>query len=199
LQIKRFFTFLLIICASISFLYGSAVTEINPVYKPERFPDLSFENILSEDEQAYLGISRKKNFYFKEIKGSLILVELTNTYCVSCKKNIPTLNEIYQRIQKDPELKGKVRVMGIAVGNNIKEVESLKNKYKVLYPLLTDPHFFAHKALGEPRVPYTIFVKRYAKEKHVMFKINKDVIESADCLMNEIRIICSEHFQYYPL
>ncbi len=89
--------------------------------------------------------------------------------------------------------------MGIAVGNNIKEVESLKNEYKVLYPLLTDPDFSAHKALGKPRVPYTIFVKRDAKGKHVMFKINKDVIKSADCLMNEIRIICSEHFQYYPL
>ncbi len=199
MQIKKLLTLLSIICTSVSFLYGPAVTEITPIYKPERFPDLNFENILSKDEQAYLGISRKKFFYFKEIKGSLILVELTNTYCVSCKKNIPILNEIYQRIQKDPKLKDTVRVMGIAIGNNLKEVESLKNEYKVLYPLLTDPDFFAHKALGEPRVPYTIFVRRDAKGKHVMFKINKDVIESADCLMNEIRIICSEHFQYYPL
>ncbi len=182
-----------------SFLYGYAVTEISTIYKPERFPDLTFKNIFSKDERAYLGISRKKIFSFKDIKGSLILVELTSTYCVSCKKNIPILNAIYQRIQKDPKLNGKVKVIGIAIGNNIKEVESLKNEYKVLYPLLTDPDFSAHKALGEPRVPYTIFVRIDAKGKHVMFKINKNVIESADSLMNEIRIICSKHFQYYPL
>jgi thiol-disulfide isomerase/thioredoxin len=137
LQIKKLILFLSIVCVFLSFLYGSAVTEINPNYKPERFPDLTFENTLSKDEQAYLGISRKKYFSFKEIKVSLIIVELTSIYCVSCKKNIPILNEFYQRIQKDLELKDKVKVIGIAIGNNIKEVESLRNEYKVLYPLLT--------------------------------------------------------------
>ncbi len=196
---KKLIFFLSIICASISFLYGSAVTEINPIYKPERFPDLTFENILSKDEQAYLGISRKKYFSFKEIKGSLVIVELTSTYCVSCKKNIPILNEFYQRIQKDPELKGKVKVIGIAIGNNRKEVEIFKNEYKVLYPLLADPDFSSHKAFGEPRVPYTMFVKRDVKGKNITVKIHKGVIESADSLMNDIRIICSKYFQYHPL
>lgn len=193
LQIKKFILFLSTICVFISFPYGSAITEINPISKPERFPDLTFENILSKDEQAYLGILRKIFFSFKEIKGSLIIVELTSTYCVSCKKNIPILNEIYQRIQNDPELKGKVKVIGIAIGNNRKEVESLKNEYKVLYPLLADPDFSSHKALGEPRVPYTMFVRRDVKGKNIIFKLHKGVIESADSFMNDIRIICSKH------
>ncbi len=197
--IKKLVFSLLIICASISFLYGSAITEINTIYKPEPFPDLTFENIFSKDKQAYLGIPREKYFSFKEIKGSLILVELTSTYCVSCKKNIPILNEFYQRIQKDPELKGKVKVIGIAIGNNRKEVEIFKNEYKILYPLLADFNFSAHKALGEPRVPYTMFVKRDVKGKNITVKIHKGVIESADSLLNDIRIICSKHFQYHPL
>ena len=199
LRIKKLIFSLSIICASMSFLYGSAITEINPISKPEQFPDLTFENILSKDERAYLGISRKKFLSFKEIKGYLILVELTSTYCTSCKKNIPILNEIYQRIQKDPKLKGKVKVIGIAIGNNRKEVESLKNGYKILYPLLTDPNFSAHKALGEPRVPYTMFVKRDVKGKNIILKVHKGVVESADSHMNDIRIICSKHFRCYPL
>lgn len=199
MQIKKLILFLSIICLSLSFLYGFAVTEINQIYKPEQFPDLTFENILSKDEQTYLGISRKKYFSFKEINGSLIVVELTSTYCVSCKKNVPILNEIYQRIQKDLELKDKVKVIGIAIGNNMTEVESLRNENKVLYPLLADPDFSSHKALGEPRVPYTMFVKRDVKGKNITVKIHKGVIESADSLMNDIRIICSKHFRYYPL
>lgn len=199
MQIKKLIFFLSIICASISFLYGSAVTEINTIYKPEPFPDLTFENIFSKDKQAYLGIPREKYFSFKEIKGSLILVELTSTYCVKCKENIPILNEIYQRLQKDPELKRKVKVIGIAIGNNRKEVEIFKNEYKILYPLLTDPDFSFHKALGEPRVPYTMFVKRDVKGENFIINVHKSVIESADSLMNDIRIICSKHFQYHPL
>jgi thiol-disulfide isomerase/thioredoxin len=203
LQIKKLILFLSIVCVFLSFLYGSvygsAVTEINPNYKPERFPDLTFKNILSKKQQAYLGISRKKYFSFKEINGSLVIVELTSTYCVSCKKNIPILNEIYQRIQKDPKLKGKVKVIGIAIGNNRKEVEIFKNEYKILYPLVTDYDFSSHKALGEPRVPYTMFVKRDVKGENFIINVHKGVIESAVSLMNDIRIICSKHFQYYPL
>jgi thiol-disulfide isomerase/thioredoxin len=197
LQIKKLILFLSIICLSLSFLYGSAVTEINQIYKPERFPDLTFENTLSKDKQSYLGISRKNFFFFKEIKGSLIIVELTSTYCVKCKENIPILNEIYQRIQKDSKLKGKVKVMGIAIGNNRKEVEIFKNEYKILYPLVTDYDFSSHKALGEPRVPYTMFIKKDVMGKIFVINIHKGVIESADSLMNEIRIICSKHFQKY--
>jgi len=195
---KNIFSFCIIFFPLFIFLFSRySHAETKPIGINARFPDLTFENILSKDEQAYLGISGKKYFSFKEINGSLIVVELTNAYCVSCKKNIPILNEIYQRIQKDLELKDKVKVIGIAIGNNMTEVESLRNENKFLYPLLTDPKFSAHKALGEPRVPYTMFIRRDARGKYIIFKIHKGVIESADSLMNEIRIICSKHFQKY--
>lgn len=87
--------------------------------------------------------------------------------------------------------------MGIAIGNNRKEVEIFKNEYKILYPLVTDYDFSSHKALGEPRVPYTMFIKKDVMGKIFIINIHKGLIESADSLMNEIRIICSKHFQKY--
>jgi hypothetical protein len=48
------------------------------------FPDLTFTQTLSKEEQTYLGIPQKRSFSFREIKGNLILVEFISTYCVSC-------------------------------------------------------------------------------------------------------------------
>jgi thiol-disulfide isomerase/thioredoxin len=124
------------------------------------FPDLTFTQSLSEEEQAYLGILQKKTFSFKEIRGSLILVEFISTYCVSCQRQAPIFNELYSSIEKDPRLRGKVKMIGVAAGNNVHEVEVYKKTYQVPYPILSDPKFDAHAAVGSPRTPFTIWIRK---------------------------------------
>ncbi|MCJ7545267.1 MAG: TlpA family protein disulfide reductase [Deltaproteobacteria bacterium] len=142
--------------------------ETKPVGFAIPFPVLTFAQTLSKGEQSYLGISEKKSFSLEEIRGNLILVEFISTYCVSCQKQTPIFNQLYSSIEKDPGLKGKVKIIGVAAGNNPTEVEIFKKEYKVPYPLISDLKFDAHTAVGSPRTPFTIWVRKDAQGKGIV-------------------------------
>ncbi|PIV21359.1 MAG: hypothetical protein COS40_07675 [Deltaproteobacteria bacterium CG03_land_8_20_14_0_80_45_14] len=131
-------------------------------------PDLTFTQALSKGEQVYLGIPQKKSLSFKEIRGNLILIEFISTYCVSCQRQAPIFNELYSSIEKDPRLKGKVKMIGVAAGNNLNEVEIYKKQYNVPYPIISDSKFDAHMGVGSPRTPFTIWVRKDAQGKGVV-------------------------------
>ena len=141
-------------------IFFLASAETKPVGFAIPFPDLTFTQALSKGEQVYLGILQKKSFSFKEIRGDLVLIEFTSTYCVSCRKQTPIFNELYASIENDPKMKGKVKMIGFAAGNNLKEVEDYKKDYKVPYPIISDSKFDAHVAVGSPRTPFTIWVRK---------------------------------------
>jgi len=194
LKIKKTLSCALTICFSILFFYGLGYADNNTKTIPAHFPNITFNNSLSTEEQAYLGIQKKSTFSLNDINSPFILVDLTNTYCVSCKKNIKIFNEVYKKTYRDKDLRKKIKVLSIAIGNNEREVDYFKNEHKILYPIIIDPEFTSHKALGEPRVPYTMFIRRDAEGKEIIFKIHKGIFESADKLVDELKVICSENF-----
>ena len=180
-------SFLPILIFPVFFFLGDAGAQTKTIQVGAPFPDLALKNKLSPKDRKYLGVSKKTSIPFKEIPGSLFIIEVTNSYCVSCKKNVPILNKVYSRIEKDADLKGKVKVIGIAAGNNQKEVETFSKEYKVLYPIFTDLNFVAHKALGAPRVPYTVFVRKDKKGKGVVVSAHQGIFDSADSVMTDIK------------
>ncbi len=134
----------------------------------------------------YLGLSRKKNFSLDDIRGSIIIIELFSTYCISCPKNVPILNDVYTAIEKDARMKGTVKIVGIAIGNTRKEVENYNKAYNVLFPVLTDYDFAVHDSLGNPRVPYTIFVSKTAKGKTIVDS-HHGVLDSTENVLKKVQ------------
>ena len=134
----------------VSFSCGFALGETKPLGFAIPFPDLIFTQSLSREEQYYLGILSKKVFSFREIIGNLILVEFLSTYCINCQRQAPIFNEVYSLIERDPRLKGKVKMIGIAAGNNLNEVQIFKKAYDIPYPILSDARYDAHTAVGSP-------------------------------------------------
>jgi hypothetical protein len=57
-------------------------------------------------------------------------------------------------------LREKVKMVGIAAGNGLHEVEIYKKNYQIPYPVLADPKFDAHTAVGSPRIPFTIWSRK---------------------------------------
>jgi thiol-disulfide isomerase/thioredoxin len=157
-----------VIFLSLILSYSLSWAETKPVGFAIPFPDLTFTQGLSKGEQVYLGIPQKKTFSFKEIRGNLILIEFISIYCVSCQRQAPIFNELYSSIEKDPGLKGKVKMIGVAAGNNLNEVEIYKKTYQVPYPIISDSKFDAHTAVGNPRTPFSIWVRKDAQGKGIV-------------------------------
>jgi AhpC/TSA family len=153
--------------------------------KGTSLPRISFKDAVSGDTMNYLGLSRKSNFSLDDIHGSLLIIELFSTYCTSCPRNVPILNDVYTRIERDTRMKGKIKILAIAIGNTGKEVESYKAAYNVLFPVLTDLNFSVHDAFGNPRVPYTIFVRKTAKGKTIIDS-HQGVLDSTENVLKKV-------------
>ena len=186
---KQAVHYFLLVFISFFLLYGLVQGETKPIGFAIPFPDLTFKHILSKEEETYLGIPQKGVFSFREIRGSLFLIEFLSTYCYNCQKQAPIFNEVYASVEKDPKLKGRVKVIGIAAGNSLAEVKHYKKEYRIPYPILPDSEFDAHNAVGSPRTPFTIWVRKDTLGKGVVVSTHLGRIESAEKVIEETKAV----------
>ncbi len=149
------------------------VTEIraqrNPLTKEgDLFPDVVLKTPGDANDRRYLQISDKENFTIKDIKAKVILVEIMNVYCASCQNLAPVYNDLFARIQSNPDIRKKIKMVGIAAGNNDQEVKIFRDHFQVPYPIIPDPKYVMHEAIGGSPTPFSIIVRREEKGKVVL-------------------------------
>jgi len=127
--------------------------------KGERLPTMNLPIPKSPDERAYLGLSGSGSFKIPQIKAKVVIVEIFSMYCPYCQKDAPGVNEFYRLLENNPDLRNKIKLIGIGAGNSSYEVDVFKKTYQVPFPLFPDKDFTIHKACGEVRTPYFIVVK----------------------------------------
>ncbi len=137
-----------------------------PPQKGETFPSIQLPVPKSLVEKSYLGLSRDGSFTIPQIKARVVIIEIFSMYCPYCQKDAPGVNELYQLVEKDPDLKKDIKLIGIGAGNTPYEVGVYKKTYTVPFPLFPDQDFTIHKACGEVRTPYFIVVKMNEDKTH---------------------------------
>jgi hypothetical protein len=149
----------------ISFLSGSLTDtvesrEIRLIKAGELFPDTPLRTPANREEREYLGLAEGEFFRLNEIKADLVLVEILSVYCTSCQRQTSPYNELYTLIEKDPKTRGRIKMIGIAAGNGDIEVRHFRDEYQVRFPIVPDPQFAMHSAIGGSRTPFAIYVRQ---------------------------------------
>jgi peroxiredoxin len=156
---KRILALFIFMALSTSPLTSSALAAGKPPGKGEPLPMINLPVPKNPEEKNYLGLSGSGLFRIPQIKAKAVIVEFFSMYCPICQKDAPGVNELYRLIEKDPDLKAKVKMIGIGAGNSPYEVEVYKKTYEVPFPLFSDKDFVIHQACGEVRTPYYMVVK----------------------------------------
>ena len=156
---KKILMVLTMIILLFSILTFPALPANKPPEKGDLLPVINLPTPKNPDEKNYLGLSGSGSFKIPQIKARVVIVEIFSMYCPYCQKDAPGVNELYRLIENNPNIKNKIKLIGIAAGNSLYEVDVFKKTYNVPFPLFPDKDFAIHKACGEVRTPYFIVVK----------------------------------------
>ena len=140
-------------------IHGPAFAVDSSPAKGGKFPGISLPIPKDSDEKNYLGLSGKGPFKIPQIKAEGVLVQIFNTYCPICQTTASVMGELYRQIENNPDLKDKIKLIGIGVGNNALEAEVFKQTYHIPFPIFPDENYEIHQALGEVRAPFFIALK----------------------------------------
>ncbi|MDQ1333843.1 MAG: hypothetical protein QG552_793 [Thermodesulfobacteriota bacterium] len=138
-------------------------------------PELKIEAPTSEKDRAYLGLGAGGFFSMHDVDAEIIMIEIVGVYCPNCHVQMPLFNDLFQRIKRDPDLYGKIKLLAIAVGATANEIKYFTDEYRIAYPVTKDSKFDIHKALGEPRTPFTMLVTRDRKVLFTHLGIIRDM------------------------
>ena len=174
------FFFAVILCLAINPFKVSAV--VSPTVGGV-LPDISLSIPADRGERVYLGISSFGSFNIPQIKAQVLIIEIFSMYCPYCQKEAPKVNALYQKIEANPALKGKIKLIGIGAGNSPFEVDVFKKKYTVLFPLFADPDFKIYDKLGQLRTPYFIGIKINQDGSHRIFFSKLGAFEEVDAFL----------------
>lgn len=94
------------------------------------------------------------NYQSKKDNGRLMIIHFWATWCKPCMKELPALNKLYQRIDKN-----HIVILTINVNrSNVSRVETIVKKLKLELPVLLDPRGIVRNAYEVEAFPTTFII-----------------------------------------
>jgi peroxiredoxin len=176
--------------AVVVFVLTAAVSALgaqnNPPQTGQPLPEMKLLKPANASELKYLGLSGGGTFTVDQLSAPVAIIQIFSMYCPYCQKDAPNVNRLYNLIENNPTLKGKIKIIGIGAGNSEFEVGTFRKKYKVEFPLIPDADFKIHKIVGEVRTPYFIVVKINGPQKTNVVYSHLGAHENIEAFLAEI-------------
>ncbi|WP_303720612.1 TlpA disulfide reductase family protein [Malonomonas rubra] len=153
-------TFCVIFCILLLLLFPGRQSPAEPLDMGDSFPEIQLPAPQSAKQRAYLGLPDQQPFTLKQVTGKVVLVEMLNVLCPHCRKQTKPYNQLYRMIEADPETRGRIKMLGVAVANSPEQIEDFVDIYDVLFPVVADRSFKLHRALRAGPTPFSLYVLR---------------------------------------
>ena len=164
----------------------TAARATEPPKVGESLPMIKLIKPKEASELKYLGLSGSGEFSVDSVKAQAIILQVFSMYCPYCQKDAPNVNRLFGLIENNPELKGKIKIIGIGAGNTPFEVNTFRKRYQVEFALVPDADFSAHKLLGEVRTPYFIVVKMSGPKKPEVVYSRLGAHDDVEAFLSEV-------------
>ena len=108
------------------------------------------------------------SFHLSDIPAEVVVLELSSYFCGPCHEEAPKL----ARLQELLVLRGlskRVKLVGVALGDNAELAGRFSAKYAFTHPYLPDPDMHVLAQLGNLPVP-TLFVVRLGEPNRLVFR-----------------------------
>ena len=126
----------------------------------ETFPATLLPAPFESIQCSYLGIPAEQPFAFRQINAQVVLIEVLNVHCPHCQKQTAPYNRLYRMIEADPETRGRIKMVGVAVANDDEDIDDFVIIYSVAYPIVSDRNFKLYSAVRAGETPFSIYVLR---------------------------------------
>ncbi len=188
-----------ILCAAVALLilacaglYPRSALVSSPAYASEpsgttgRFPAFTLPVPKSDAERTYLGLSGTGTFSTTQIKAQVLIVEAFGAFCPHCHHVAPYMNQVYAAIEGRPDLKGRVKIIGVGMRSSPFEVNVFREKFHVPFPLFADKDMSIEKLLSIDTTPTFIGVKAREDGSQERFYFRRGFFEDASQFLSEI-------------
>jgi len=162
----------------------SYATEAEPKVG-QMVPMVKFQAPITEEGAKYLGLPKAEPFTLKDVKAPYVLVEQFNTSCPHCMAQAPVMNALFEKVEKDPALKGKIKFIGTGQGNADVQMKMWQAFHKVPFPLVPDPDSSFGKALNFTPYPVTVLLDKTGK---ILF-VHIGSFENADEVLQKFKAV----------
>lgn len=144
-----------------------------------------FAATVTPEGSTYLGLAKQGPFTLKDVKAPYVLVEQFSTSCPHCMAQAPVMDTLYAKVEKDAQLKTKLKFIGTGQGNEAPQLKMWKAFHKVPFPLVPDPTNSFGKAMNFTPFPVTVVLDKTGK---ILF-VNIGAFDNADEVLAKIKAI----------
>ncbi len=140
----------------------------------------------------YVGFPKDKEILtIADIQADLLVIEVLNTFCFPCQSQVFILNKVYKMIENSPDLRGRIKIIGIALGNTKAALDDFIVDYGLAFPVVPDPDLRAEKVIGpDIHTPFSLFIRRDASgELGLVAATHDGVFESAEVLFRAMKTL----------
>lgn len=103
-----------------------------------------------------------ENLRLAEQRGKVVMLNFWASWCGPCRKEMPLLDEMYQRYNK-----AGFTLYGVNVEQNTSDAEKLLRELGTSFPILWDPESKVSKLYKVNAMPTTIMIDKEGKIRYV--------------------------------